>query len=116
MIIIIDCVYRYVREGRVMERACRCVRFCVRGTGQDAAQLLPALATSLPPLYASYQHSCLLYLTGVLADALGGPLTAPPLAHLLHSLLPPALELLAKPDGFKNNPDTVDDLYRLSVR
>ncbi|XP_047513293.1 transportin-3 isoform X1 [Pieris napi] len=107
---------KYVREGRVMERVCRCVRFCVRGTGRDAVELLPALATSLPPLYAIYQHSCLLYLTGVLADALGGPLSAPPLAHLLHALLPPALELLGKPDGLKDNPDTVDDLYRLCVR
>ncbi|CAK1540804.1 unnamed protein product [Leptosia nina] len=107
---------KYVREGRVMERACRCIRFCVRGTGTDGAELLPDLASALPALYSQQQHSCLLYLTAVLADALGSPRTAPPLAHLLHSLLPPALELLAKPDGLKDNPDTVDDLYRLCIR
>ncbi|XP_045494746.1 transportin-3 [Colias croceus] len=107
---------KHSRDGRIMERACRCVRFCVRGTGRAAAALLPTVASALADLYATSPHSCLLYLSAVLADALGGPRTAQPLAHLLHALLPPALELLKQPDGLKNNPDTVDDLYRLCIR
>ncbi|CAH0714719.1 unnamed protein product, partial [Brenthis ino] len=104
---------KYVNESRVMERSCRCVRFMVRAAGRHAGALLPALAAALPALYARRAHSCLLYLAAVLADALA-PHRA--LAPLLHALLPQALRLLAAPRGLQDNPDTVDDLFRLCVR
>ncbi|XP_041987745.1 transportin-3 [Aricia agestis] len=107
---------KYVKDGRVIERACRCVRFSVRACGQWAAAALPALATALASLYAMQQHSCVLYLAAVLADALAGPATAPALAQLLRALLPPALTSLSQPQGVVNNPDTVDDLFRLCIR
>ncbi|XP_050347277.1 transportin-3 [Nymphalis io] len=110
---------KFSREGRIMERACRSVRFMVRCTGRHAAPLLPALAQALPALYAARAHSCLLYLAAVLADALADPTDAAAqraLSRLLHALLPPALSLLAAPDALRDNPDTVDDLYRLCVR
>lgn len=118
------CRNRYVNESRVMERACRCVRFIVRSAGRHAAELLPQLAAALPELYARRPHSCLLYLAAVLADALAPPADAQPhnvllhaqLRDLLHALLPRALQLLAQQDGLKDNPDTVDDLFRLCVR
>lgn len=35
---------------------------------------------------------------------------------MLEALLPPAFQLLQQPQGFCNNPDTVDDLFRLFAR
>ncbi|XP_023942284.1 transportin-3 [Bicyclus anynana] len=111
-----DVMNKYVSDGRVMERACRCVRFMVRGCGRPAAALLPALAAALPQLYAARAHSCVLYLCAVLCDALDAPDARPALARLLHAVLPRALALLDAPAALRDNPDTVDDLFRLCVR
>lgn len=107
-----------------MERSCRCIRFIIRSTGRHAAELLPQLSAVLPNLYSRKPHSCLLYLAAVMADALAPPDTVQPqniqihreLKELLHALLPRALQLLMMQDGLKDNPDTVDDLFRLCVR
>ncbi|VVD03314.1 unnamed protein product [Leptidea sinapis] len=107
---------KYINDGRVMERACRCVRFMVRGTARAAAELLGEWAEALPRLYLRRPHSCLLYLAAVLVDALADDATAHQLTRLLHALLPPALALLARPGGLRDNPDAVDDLYRLCIR
>ncbi|XP_045768939.1 transportin-3 [Maniola jurtina] len=111
---------KYVSDGRVMERACRCVRFMVRSAGRHAAPLLPALCAALPALYNARAHSCLLYLCAVLCDALaeptGGRDADRELAGLLRAMLPRALALLDAPAAMRDNPDTVDDLFRLCVR
>ncbi|CAG9579102.1 unnamed protein product [Danaus chrysippus] len=109
---------KYVTEWRVMERSCRCVRFMVRCTGKHAVEMLDELSRALPVLYARCPHSCLLYLAAVITDTLADDrtATASALTRLLHDLLPRALTLLTAPNGLKDNPDTVDDLFRLCVR
>ena len=68
-------------------------------------------------LYNAHHHSCFLYLASILVDeygmeseCIGG------LISMLEALLPRAFQLLQQPQGFCNNPDTVDDLFRLFAR
>lgn len=98
-----------------MERACRALRFAVRCVGARCAGLLPPLAAALGALYAAQQHSCVLYLASVLLDELAGA-AAPALVALLQDLMPRAFALLQQPNGLQDNPDTVDDLFRLCIR
>lgn len=104
-------------HGRVVERACRCLRFGVRCVGAGCSALLPALCGALPALYDAHPHGCVLYVCGVLCDVTARrPHAAPHLLQLLHALLPPALALLQAHNGLQDNPDTVDDLFRLCIR
>ncbi|XP_049868281.1 transportin-3 [Pectinophora gossypiella] len=112
-----DVMEKYQKDGRVMERACRCVRFALRCTGRHAAALLPPLARSMGALYDAHAHSCLLYLASILVDELASvPQCVPPLIELAQVLMPRAFVLLQQENGLKNNPDTVDDLFRLCIR
>lgn len=62
-------------------------------------------------------HSCVLYLASVLLDELASePGAAGPLLQLLQDVLPRAFQLLQQHTGLKDNPDTVDDLFRLCIR
>ncbi|CAH2077182.1 unnamed protein product, partial [Iphiclides podalirius] len=113
--VLYDVMKKWVGEARVMERACRCLRFAVRAVGRGCVGLMPQLSRVLPELYNERPHGCVLYLCGVLCDVVGAEAAAELLA-LLHALLPPALALLQAPGGLKDNPDTVDDLFRLCIR
>lgn len=100
-----------------MERWCRCVRFGVRCGGRRAAALAPALAGRLQQLYRARPHSCVLYLASVLLDELAAePAAVPHLVALLQDVMPRAFHLLQQENGLKENPDTVDDLFRLCIR
>ncbi|KAM3963766.1 transportin 3 [Aphomia sociella] len=104
-------------DGRVMERWCRALRFALRCVGARAAALLPALAGAAAALYGQRPHPCLLYLASILLDELAAaPRAAPQLLALLQALLPRAFRLLQPPAGLRDNPDTVDDLFRLCIR
>ncbi|XP_026733199.1 transportin-3 [Trichoplusia ni] len=108
---------RHQLDARVMERWCRCVRFALRMCGARAAPLAPALAARLRELYAARPHSCVLYLASVLLDELAAtPAAVPHLVALLQDVMPQAFRLLQPPEALKENPDTVDDLFRLCIR
>ncbi|CAK1600531.1 unnamed protein product [Parnassius mnemosyne] len=113
--VIRDVMKKWVSEGRVMERACRCLRFGLRAAGKSSAALVPELCEVLPQLYNERPHGCVLYLCGVLCDTVGGA-GGEALLALLLALMPRALQLLQPPDGLRDNPDTVDDLFRLCIR
>ncbi|XP_060803596.1 transportin-3 [Amyelois transitella] len=108
---------KHALEPRVVERACRAVRFVLRCAGAHGAALLPALAPALQQLYARRPHSCVLYVASILVDELAAaPACRAPLLALLQALLPRAFQLLQQENGLKDNPDTVDDLFRLCIR
>lgn len=69
-------------------------------------------------MYTAHHHSCFLYLASILVDEYGSePDCVTGLVSMLEALLPPAFTLLQEPLlGFCNNPDTVDDLFRLLAR
>ncbi|XP_013180324.1 PREDICTED: uncharacterized protein LOC106126959, partial [Papilio xuthus] len=66
--VLYDVMKKWVSHSRVVERACRCLRFGVRCVGAGCAALLPALCTALPALYNAHPHGCVLYVCGVLCD------------------------------------------------
>lgn len=114
------CVWRlrrYQADVRVMERACRTLRFALRCCGRHLAALLAPLARSMAALYLAQAHSCLLYLASILVDELAAvPHCGPDLIAMLQALMPRAFLLLQQENGLKDNPDTVDDLFRLCIR
>lgn len=100
-----------------MERSCRALRFALRCCGRHLAALLPPLARSMGALYLAQAHSCLLYLASILVDELAAvPHCGPDLIAMLQALMPRAFLLLQQENGLKDNPDTVDDLFRLCIR
>ncbi|XP_047992380.1 transportin-3 [Leguminivora glycinivorella] len=112
-----DVLIKYQSDGRVMERGCRALRFALRCCARRAAPLLPHLARAMADIYAQHQHSCLLYLASILVDELAHePECVSDLIDLLKALMPRAFELLQQENGLKDNPDTVDDLFRLCIR
>ncbi|XP_063822834.1 transportin-3 [Ostrinia nubilalis] len=115
--VIRDVMQKYNTDGRIMERSTRALRFAVRCVGRNAAALLPPLAVHMASLYMTAAHSCLLYLASVLLDELAAaPGCAPALVQLLQDLMPRAFNLLQVPNGMQDNPDTIDDLFRLCIR
>ncbi|RVE50748.1 hypothetical protein evm_004658 [Chilo suppressalis] len=112
-----DVMHKYAADSRVMERSCRALRFAIRCTGKHASGLLQPLAQTLATLYEARAHSCLLYLGSVLLDELAStPECVPDLIAMLQALMPKAFQLLQQPNGLQDNPDTVDDLFRLCIR
>ncbi|KAL4710626.1 hypothetical protein ACJJTC_003262 [Scirpophaga incertulas] len=112
--VIRDVIHRYGGESRVMERACRALRYGVRCVRAGAAPLLDEVCQCLAAAYRRWAASCVLYVAGVLLDELWR--RAAPLLRLLELLLPQALAALTPPARPRDCPDTVDDLFRLCVR
>lgn len=101
-------------ENKIVERWCRCIRFAVRSCGKtESNEMLEAIGEAIANTYRCYQHSCFLYLGSVLVDVYDDN---PVLLSLLNSFLEPLFKLLNENKGLENNPDTVDDLFRLCNR
>lgn len=116
--IIFRCVSHWGYISRVMEHTCRTLRYMFRSVPRRLPNLLEPLAAQLVQTYAHHQHSCFLYLGGVLVDEYvrdNGECTAG-LLHMLEQFIQPAFGRLMGENGLKENPDTVDDFFRLCTR
>lgn len=108
---------RYQSELRVMERCCRCIRFAIRCIGTQASVILVPLANQMIAQYRKYHHTCFLYLGSILVDEFGqDEHSANCLVEMLESYIEPTFQKLQAQNGFKENPDTVDDFFRLCTR
>jgi transportin-3 len=68
-------------------------------------------------VYREFHHSCFLYLGSVVVDEFGElALFQDGLMVFLQALAEVALPLLSGEAGLVDNPDTVDDLFRLCSR
>lgn len=68
-------------------------------------------------MYQAHHHSCFLYVGSILVDEYGGEVQCVDgLLKMLEAFFTPTLRLLSEPNGLRNNPDTVDDFYRLCSR
>ena len=68
-------------------------------------------------IYRECGHSCYLYLGSVVVDEFGTNVVYQSLlVQFLQALAEVALPVLASTNGLINNPDTVDDLFRLCSR
>ncbi|XP_053506699.1 transportin-3 [Ictalurus furcatus] len=104
-------------DNRIVERCCRCLRFAVRCVGKGSAALLQPLVTQMVSVYQVYPHSCFLYLGSILVDEYGMEEGCRQgLLDMLQALCMPTFQLLEQPNGLRNHPDTVDDLFRLATR
>ncbi|XP_048839327.1 transportin-3 [Brienomyrus brachyistius] len=104
-------------DNRIVERCCRCLRFAVRCVGKGSASLLQPLVTQMVNVYRVYPHSCFLYLGSILVDEYGMEEGCRQgLLDMLQALCMPTFQLLEQPNGLRNHPDTVDDLFRLATR
>ena len=107
----------YQQDVRIMERCCRCIRFVVRCLDRHCAPLLEPLVKHIVQLYASYQHSCYLYLGSILVDVFGSDNNyVSGLLGMLNAFIGPTFTILQETDGLLHHPDTVDDLFRLCTR
>nr|CDS25397.1 transportin 3 [Hymenolepis microstoma] len=109
------CLEMYSSKNHIMERCCRVIRFVVRTFSVNLRDALPEIANKLVQSYQQDQHSCFLYLTGVLTDVFGDlPECRPGLVSLFETLAPPTLNSLS--GSLAEQPYVVEDLYRLCVR
>lgn len=106
----------YQEDARIMEHACRCLRYAIRCVGKDFAHLLEPLVKQIVVLYSEHPHSSLLYLGSILVDEYATSHCVAGLLDMVQAFLPPTFILLQEENGLKNHPDTVDDLFRLCTR
>lgn len=116
--IISEILNKYQTEGRIMERVCRLIRYAIRSIGKQAAPLLNELVKQMIELYATHQHSCFLYLGSVLVDEFANVNDdcTRGLLQMMEAFIQPTFTRLQMENGLKNNPDTVDDFFRLCAR
>lgn len=107
----------YKNNEKVIERIVRCIRYGVRCISHESLPILESLVTQMVSVYSSEKHSCLLYLGSILVDEFGSDIRCTTgLLNMLEAFIEPTFTVLQAENGLKNNPDTVDDFFRLVVR
>lgn len=108
----------YQSDLRIMERICRLIRYAMRSIGKQAAPLLEPLVKQIVELYAIHHHSCFLYLGSILVDEFANvsDQCTQGLLDMMQAFIEPTFTRLQAENGLKNNPDTVDDFFRLCSR
>ena len=99
---------------------CLCVSLCF--SPHSLLSLSPSLPPSLPPpqsvqTYRSHHHSCFIYLGSVIVDEFGSdPAYHSGLLGMLQVYAEACFPVLGAPNGLVENPDTIDDIFRLCAR
>ncbi|XP_055614222.1 transportin-3 isoform X2 [Uranotaenia lowii] len=108
---------RYKNDSKVMERIVRCIRYAIRCIGQQAIPILETLVKQIITIYSGHNHSCLLYLGSILVDEFACEASCiQGLLNMLQAFIEPTFQVLQVENGLKNNPDMVDDFFRLVAR
>ncbi|KAG5683629.1 hypothetical protein PVAND_012902 [Polypedilum vanderplanki] len=107
----------YKQNEKIIERIVRCIRYGIRCISHESLPILDSLVTQMVNVYSSQKHSCLLYLGSILVDEFGNDVRCiSGLLSMLEAFIEPTFNLLQTENGLKNNPDTVDDFFRIVVR
>ncbi|KAI6194285.1 CDK-activating kinase assembly factor MAT1 [Aphelenchoides besseyi] len=107
----------FLKSTRIMEHCCRTTRFVIRSMGTQSSVFIVQLAEQLVSIYAHCPHSCILYLSGIVVDEYGtNEELELGLVNMLNMLAPRALAVIHDANTARHNPETVDDLFRLSVK
>ncbi|XP_017835111.2 transportin-3 [Drosophila busckii] len=108
---------KYQNDLRIMERTCRLIRYSVRMVRKQAVMLVEPLIKQIVVLYAVQHHSCFLYVGSILVDEFAKTKECiSGLLEMLQAFIEPTFSLLQQENGLRNNPDTVDDFFRLASR
>ncbi|KAI6227965.1 Transportin-3 [Aphelenchoides besseyi] len=107
----------FLKSTRIMEHCCRTTRFVIRSMGTQSSVFIVQLAEQLVTIYAHCPHSCILYLSGIVVDEYGtNEELELGLVNMLNMLAPRALAVIQDQNTACHHPETVDDLFRLSVK
>lgn len=108
---------KYQSDVRIIERTCRLIRYGLRMVGKQASHLLEPLVKQMVLLYNQHRHSCFLYLGSILVDEFARlDDCTNGLLEMLKAFIEPTFNMLQMDNGLKNNPNTVDDFFRLCSR
>ncbi|VDM45488.1 unnamed protein product [Toxocara canis] len=108
---------KYEKHVRIIEHCCRAVRFLIRSLGVQSIDFVEQLVPQMVDIYMRYPHSCFLYLASILVDEYGQmEHLRSGLVCMLNTLCQGSFKLLQQVNGFRDHPDTIDDLFRLGIR
>ncbi|VDM94956.1 unnamed protein product [Thelazia callipaeda] len=108
---------RYESNTRAVEHCCRAIRFMIRFLEVHSITFIESLVEQMVDMYSRYPHSCFLYLASILVDEYGHIEDCRSgLVHMLNILCSASFKLLQEQNGFRNHPDTIDDMFRLAIR
>ncbi|CAF1464465.1 unnamed protein product [Adineta steineri] len=110
-------IVRYRSSTKLSECWSRTIRFIIRSMRSHAKLFFQQIVTLVISSYDEVSHSCFLYLISIIIDEYGNDqdLKAAIIVMSEH-LTNKTFSILTHQDGFKQNPDLVDDFYRLSSR
>lgn len=101
---------------RVIEHSIRSCRLIFRALGPQSRPLVGPVVEMMIETYPKHRHSSYLYMASVIVDEYGQlDEMRPGLLHMLDTLARHTFPMLEN-GGSVNNPDTVDDLFRLAQR
>ncbi|KAG1678979.1 hypothetical protein FOA52_013042 [Chlamydomonas sp. UWO 241] len=110
-------VVRVGADAQVTERACRALRYGIKGSGQAVSGLLPQLLDALPQRFRATRHPAFLYIFSELVKIFGAePGRDVLLAPVLQALLADATVGLTGLRQLESQPDLVDDVLLLVYR
>jgi transportin-3 len=110
-------IVRYRSSAKLSECWSRTIRFIIRSMPSNAKLFFQPIVNLIIASYDEVPHSCFLYLISIIVDEYGNnqDLKSAIIVMSEH-LTNKTFSILNNPNGFKQNPDLVDDFYRLSAR
>ncbi|CAF1279258.1 unnamed protein product [Rotaria sordida] len=110
-------IVRYRSSVKLSECWSRTIRFIIRSMHSHAKIFFQPIVELVISSYDDVPHSCFLYLISIIVDEYGNNQDLKPsIIVMSEHLTTKTFSILNKPDGFQQNPDLVDDFYRLSSR
>ncbi|VDK71439.1 unnamed protein product [Litomosoides sigmodontis] len=114
---VLETCRKYEKNTRVVEHCCRAIRFMIRFLEVHSITFIESLVEQMVDIYNRHPHSCFLYLASILVDEYGHlDNCRSGLIHMLNILCNDSFKLLQEQNGFRNHPDTIDDMFRLAIR
>jgi transportin-3 len=118
------CLRKYHDDAKIIESCCRALRFVLRCTEKYSQTILIDVVNSIVSSYQANHFSCFLYLGSILVDIYGTEDSFKSgLIEMMQAFTKDAFDFIIKNcesveniDELRKHPDTIDDMFRLSLR
>ena len=118
------CLRKYQDDAKIIESCCRALRFVLRCTEKYSQTILIDVVNTIVSSYQSNHFSCFLYLGSILVDIYGTEDSFKSgLIEMMQAFTKDAFDFIIKNcqsveniDELRKHPDTIDDMFRLSLR
>ena len=118
------CLRKYQNDAKIIESCCRALRFALRCTEKHSQTILIDVVNSIVSSYQVNHFSCFLYLGSILVDIYGTEDSFKSgLIEMMQAFTNDAFDFIVKNcetveniDELRKHPDTIDDMFRLSLR